>query len=105
MACFIKSEQLSGITSKKLIQLKVDDPKIHLSDSAIFLVKYIQKKLSSTQAQEVVRKLKQAYVKCAQCLQMKMPVNNVLLKDGFKTQPPVDRRFRPVPPGFYCSKQ
>ena len=27
------------------------------------------------------------------------------LRDGFKTQPPVDRRFRPVPPGFYCSKQ
>ena len=29
--------------------------------------------------------------------------NNV--RDGFKTQPPVDRRFRPVPPGFYCTKQ
>ena len=28
-----------------------------------------------------------------------------ILRDGFKTQPPVDRRFRPVPPGFYCSKQ
>ena len=27
------------------------------------------------------------------------------LRDGFKTQPLVDRRFRPVPPGFYCSKQ
>ena len=26
-------------------------------------------------------------------------------RDGFKTQPPVDRRFRPIPPGFYCSKQ
>ena len=28
-----------------------------------------------------------------------------MIRDGFKTQPPVDRRFRPVPPGFYCSKQ
>ena len=28
-----------------------------------------------------------------------------LLRDGFKTQPLVDRRFRPVPSGFYCSKQ
>ena len=28
-----------------------------------------------------------------------------VLRDGFKTQPPVDRRFRLVPPGFYCSKQ
>ena len=27
------------------------------------------------------------------------------LRDGFKTQPPVDRRFCPVPPGFDCSKQ
>ena len=27
------------------------------------------------------------------------------LRDGFKTQPPVDRGFRPVPPSFYCSKQ
>ena len=27
-----------------------------------------------------------------------------LLGDGIKTQPPVDRRFRPVPLGFYCSK-
>ena len=27
------------------------------------------------------------------------------LRSGFKTQPPVDRRFCPVPPGFYCSKQ
>ena len=27
------------------------------------------------------------------------------LRDGFKTQPPVDRRFSPVPAGFYCSKQ
>ena len=27
------------------------------------------------------------------------------LRDGFKTQPPVDRRFRPVSPGFHCSKQ
>ena len=27
------------------------------------------------------------------------------LRGGFKTQPPVDRRFHPVPPGFYCSKQ
>ena len=26
-------------------------------------------------------------------------------RGGFKTQPPVDRRFRPVPPGCYCSKQ
>ena len=25
--------------------------------------------------------------------------------DGFKTQPPIDRRFRPVPASFYCSKQ
>ena len=29
----------------------------------------------------------------------------ICIRDGFKTQPPVDRRFRPVPPGFYCSKQ
>ena len=28
-----------------------------------------------------------------------------MLRDGFKTQPPVDRRFRPVPPSFYCYKQ
>ena len=28
-----------------------------------------------------------------------------IVRDGFKTQPPVDGRFRPVPPGFYCSKQ
>ena len=28
-----------------------------------------------------------------------------LLRDGFKTQPPVDWRFRPVLPGFYCSKE
>ena len=27
------------------------------------------------------------------------------VRDGFKTQPPVDRRFCPVPAGFYCSKQ
>ena len=27
------------------------------------------------------------------------------VRDGFKTQPPVDRWFRPVPAGFYCSKQ
>ena len=27
------------------------------------------------------------------------------IRDGFKTQPPVDQQFRPVPPGFYCSKQ
>ena len=27
------------------------------------------------------------------------------LRDGFKTQPAVGRRFRPVPPGFYCCKQ
>ena len=26
-------------------------------------------------------------------------------RDGFKTQPPIDRRFHPVPAGFYCSKQ
>ena len=26
-------------------------------------------------------------------------------RDDFKTQPPVDRWFCPVPPGFYCSKQ
>ena len=31
--------------------------------------------------------------------------NRSCVRDGFKTQPPVDRRFRPVPPGFYCSKQ
>ena len=29
----------------------------------------------------------------------------IFLRGGFKTQPPVDWRFRPVPPGFYCSKQ
>ena len=28
-----------------------------------------------------------------------------LLGAASKPQPPVDRRFRPVPPGFYCSKQ
>ena len=28
-----------------------------------------------------------------------------VIRDGFKTQPPVDRRFRPVPPSFCCSKQ
>ena len=27
------------------------------------------------------------------------------LRDDFKTQPPVDRRFRPVPGGFYCLEQ
>ena len=27
------------------------------------------------------------------------------LRDDFKTQPPVDRRFRPVRAGSYCSKQ
>ena len=26
-------------------------------------------------------------------------------RDDFKTQPPVDRRFHPVPGGFYYSKQ
>ena len=29
----------------------------------------------------------------------------IKLRDGFKTQPPVDRRFRPVPTSSYCSKQ
>ena len=33
------------------------------------------------------------------------PVGSKWLRDGFKTQPPVDQRFRPVPAGFYCSKQ
>ena len=28
-----------------------------------------------------------------------------LLRDGFKTQPAVDRRFHPVPRGYCCSKQ
>ena len=28
-----------------------------------------------------------------------------MIRDGFKTLPPVDRRFCPVPPGLYCSKQ
>ena len=27
------------------------------------------------------------------------------LRDDFKTQPSVDRRFHPGPAGFYCSKQ
>ena len=31
--------------------------------------------------------------------------NWYFVRDGFKTQLPVDRRFRPVPAGFYCSKQ
>ena len=29
----------------------------------------------------------------------------VLLRGGFKTQPPVDRRFRPVPGGCHCLEQ
>ena len=31
--------------------------------------------------------------------------NGFYVRDGFKPQPPVDRWFRPVPPGFYCCKQ
>ena len=31
--------------------------------------------------------------------------DQVYIRNGFKTQPSVDRRFRPVPPGSYCSKQ
>ena len=31
--------------------------------------------------------------------------NVIEVRDNFKTQLPVDRRFRPVPAGFYCSKQ
>ena len=27
------------------------------------------------------------------------------LRGGFKTQPPVDRRFRPVPGGCHCLEQ
>ena len=27
------------------------------------------------------------------------------VRDDFKTQPPVDRQFDPVPAGFYCPKQ
>ena len=32
-------------------------------------------------------------------------VHYQFVRDGFKTQPPVDRQFRPVPASFYCSKQ
>ena len=28
-----------------------------------------------------------------------------LIRDGFKTQPPIDQRSCPVPQGCYCSKQ
>ena len=35
----------------------------------------------------------------------KRPAYMTLLRDGFKTQPPVDRQFRPVAAVFYCSKQ
>ena len=30
-------------------------------------------------------------------------VKRFLFRDGFKTQPPADRRFRSVPASFYCS--
>ena len=32
-------------------------------------------------------------------------INISFVRDGFKTQPPGDRWFRPVLAGFYCSKQ
>ena len=35
---------------------------------------------------------------------LKSCISVQLFRGGFKTQPPVDRRFRPVPPGFYCSE-
>ena len=47
--------------------------------------------------------IKQSYFRPVNFKFMRRVVNRV--RGGFKTQPPVDRRFRPVPPGFYCSKQ
>ncbi|XP_041459242.1 uncharacterized protein LOC121410920 [Lytechinus variegatus] len=78
LACFINSEKLKDATARTLIELKVEEPTNHLPDATIFLAKYIHKKLPASLAKEIIVKLKAGYVKCAQCLQRKMPVNNSL---------------------------
>ena len=80
LCCFIKPVKLHDITPRGLVQLQVDDKTNHLPDNTVFLVRYIQKNLPKTMAQEVTKTLVNAYVKCAQCLQKKMPVNNLLLR-------------------------
>ena len=85
--------------------------------------KYVHKCCSDLTAKEFRCSESTKYWHCASCnetltlpfnhitnecefqLQLHRYFENGLLRDGFKTQPPVDRRFRPVPPGFYCSKQ
>ena len=47
----------------------------------------------------------QSPTSCVVCCPNLVIKNYYFVRDGFKTQPPVDRRFRPVPPCFYCSKQ
>ena len=70
-----------------------DDPN-YIKSSAFWQkgVNYIFDKASSS--------FRKKFLKLIQLLNVKL-----LIRDDFKTQPPVDQRFCPVPAGFYCFKQ
>ena len=80
LSCFIRPEVLRDISSRSLKQLDICDKANQLPQKDIHLVGNIMKGLHAPQANELIKQLREGYVKCGQKLQQRMPVNNKLLR-------------------------
>lgn len=92
LALFIKPEVIPS-SSKRLVQLDLDDKRNHLPVSNMYvgysaaLKELVEKMSSKGDIKIVMDQLVMAYVGCGQVLQKKMPINNQLLKSASAIDP------------------